>query len=223
MRTDIGHRKRVKERFRKEGLDNFDEVHALELLLFYCIPRKDTKPIARELLDHFGSFSKVLEASPESLRQVDGVGEGAATYLTLLNHAMRYYQVSREQAPSIFNDLNDCGKYLANFFQGKRAEEVWMMCLDGKKKMLCCQRISEGGMDSVSISTRKVVEIALAVNAASVVIAHNHPNGLALPSTSDVLVTKQLRQNLEALGIELADHMIVGENDYTSMRQSGNW
>ena len=78
-------------------------------------------------------------------------------------------------------------------------------------------------MDSVSISTRKVVEIALAVNAASVVIAHNHPNGLALPSTSDVLVTKQLRQNLEALGIELADHMIVGENDYTSMRQSSNW
>ena len=223
MRTDLGHRKRVKDRFRKEGLDNFDEVHALELLLFYCVPRKDTKPIARALLDRFGSFSKVLEAAPQALRQVEGVGEGTATYINLLNDTMRYYQVCREQVPAAFDDLNDCGKYMLNFFQGKRMEEVWILCLDGRKKLLTCQKISEGGLDSVPISVRKVVEIALAVNATSVVIAHNHPNGLALPSTADVLVTEQLKRNLEALGIRFADHMIIGENDYLSMRQSGNW
>lgn len=220
MRTDAGHRKRMKDRFRKEGLDNFDEVHALELLLFYGVPRQDTKPIARRLLDHFGSFSKVLEAAPETLMQVEGVGEGISTFLNLINDTMRYYLVNREQAPEIFNDLNDCGKYLVNLFHGKREEEVWVLCLDGKKKLLSCQKISEGGLDSVSVSTRKVVEVALTVNAASVILAHNHPHGLALPSNADKLVTIQLRRNLEALGLALADHMIVGENDYTSLRQS---
>lgn len=220
MHTDAGHRKRMKDRFRKEGLDNFDEVHALELLLFYGVPRWDTKPIARRLLDRFGSFSKVLEATPEALMQVEGVGEGISTFLNLINDTMRYYLVNQEQAPEILNDLNDCGKYLANLFHGKREEEVWVLCLDGKKKLLSCQKISEGGLDSVSVSTRKVVEVALAVNAASVILAHNHPFGLALPSTADKLVTVQLRRNLKALGLELADHMIIGENDFTSLRQS---
>lgn len=223
MLTDAGHRKRVKARFRREGLDGFEEVHALELLLFYGLPRKDTKRIARDLINRFGSFNKVLEAAPESLMQVDGVGEGVATYLKLLNHTVRYYLAAQDEPPVSFEDLNDCGKYLMNIFRGKRQEEIWVMCMDGRKKLLDCQKIAEGGFEEVGLSTRRLVEIALGMNAASVIIAHNHPNGLALPSDEDVIMTRHIRMNLEALGIILVDHMIVGEGDFTSMKQSSDW
>lgn len=223
MITDAGHRKRVKDRFRKEGLDNFDEVHALELLLFYCVPRKDTKPIARRLIDRFGSYDKVLEATPEALKKVEGVGEGIATYLNLLRDSMRYYLVSRDEEPTILDDPDKYTKYLANMFQGKREEEAWVLCLDGKGKLLNKQKVSEGGADSASVSVRSVVELALTVNASSVILAHNHPNGLALPSAADVIVTDQIYASLAALGIKLADHVIVGEYESTSMVQSPNW
>ena len=94
MRSNLGHRQRVKQRFRDEGLDHFEESHALELLLFYAVPRRDTKPLARRLLDTFGSFSKVLEADMQALCRVDGVGESVATYIKLLHASSRYYQTN---------------------------------------------------------------------------------------------------------------------------------
>lgn len=221
MRTELGHRQRVKERFRKEGLDNFDEVHALELLLFYAIPRKDTKPIARQLLDKFGSLAKVLEATPAALQQVEGVGQNTATYIKLLHETVRYYLVSRDETPTIFTDLNVCGDYLIKFFHGKREESAWVLCLDGKCKLLACQKISEGGADAVSVSTRSVVEVALSVNATSVILAHNHPGGFAKPSPADTAVTYRIAKGLDAVGVILADHIVVADNDYTSMAQSG--
>ena len=103
MHTQTGHRQRVRDRFLSEGLDSFDEVHVLELLLFYAIPQRDTKPLARALLDHFGSLSLVLDASQEELMAVKGVGEGIATFLRLIPAAGRYYQTHREQAAAILN------------------------------------------------------------------------------------------------------------------------
>ena len=220
MRTDAGHRKRTKDRFRKEGLDNFDEVHALELLLFYAIPRKDTKPIARRLLDRFGSFAKVVEATEEALMQVEGVGQGTATYLKLMRSLVRYYSVNQDENSIVFNSIEDYGKYLINFFRGKREESAWVMCMDGKCKLLCTRKISEGGQDSVNVSIRSVVEVALSVNATTILLAHNHPNGLALPSTADLQVTEKIAKGLDAVGICLFDHVIVSENDYISLRHT---
>jgi len=221
MRTQSGHRQRTKERFRKEGLDSFEEVHALELLLCYAIPRKDTKPIARQLLDRFGSFAKVLEATPEALMQVDGIGVNAAGYIKLLHETGRYYLVSRDEAPTVLSDLNACGYYLVKFFHGKREEAAWVLCLDAKCKLLCCQKISEGGLDAVSVSPRRAAEVALSVNATSVILAHNHPGGLATPSQADTAVTYRIALAMSAMDIVLADHIIVSENDFISMFQSG--
>lgn len=221
MRTELGHRQRVKNRFRNEGLDHFDEVHALELFLFYAIPRKDTKPLARRLLNHFGSLVKVMEATPAALQQVEGVGVNTATYIKLLHEMVRYYLVNRDEKPTVLNDLNDCGNYLINFFHGKREESAWVLCLDGKKKLLACQKVSQGGVDSVAVSPRSVVEVALSVNAASVVLAHNHPSGFAVPSNVDVAVTYRIARGLDAVGVILADHIVVAENDFISMQQSG--
>lgn len=220
MHTDAGHRQRVKDRFRKEGLDGFEEVHVLELLLFYALPRIDTKPLARTLLDRFGTLALVLEATPEELMTVPGVGENVAVYLNLITAAGRYYQKVRTDRPVILNSTEKYGSYLVDLFYGRRDETVFALCLDAKCKVLCCRKVGEGDVNSVNVPIRKMVEIALAANATSVILAHNHPSGLAIPSAEDRETTERLAKALGAMDIVLADHVIVSDNDFISMLQS---
>lgn len=221
MHTDLGHRERIKERFRREGLESFDQVHVLELMLFYAVPRKDTKAMARALLDHFGSLTAVMEASIPELEAVPGVGKNAATYLTMLTAVGRYYQVQKAQQETILDDTEKYGNYLLPRFYGRRSETVFLLCMDAKCKVLGCQLVGEGDVNSANIPMRRMVEIALATNATSVVLAHNHPSGLAIPSREDVLTTRQLAAALGAMDIMLADHIVVADGDFVSMVQSG--
>lgn len=170
-----GHRDRVKKRFRQEGLDHFSDIQALELLLFYGIPRVDTNPIAHALLDRFGSLSQVLEASPEELMKVPGVGENAALLLTLIPQMGRFYMVDRSSRVTILQTLEQCADFLVPHFFGRKVETVFILCLDAKCKLLCCKELGEGGPNSTGVSIRKIVETAIGVNAATVVLAHNHP------------------------------------------------
>ena len=128
MSIHEGHRQRVKDRFRREGLDNFDELYVLELLLFYCIPRKDTNPIAHRLLDHFGSLTAVLEASPEELEKVEGINASASTFLSLITQVGRYYQVHRAEPGDILRTSDQCGNYLMPYFFGRDNETVFLLC-----------------------------------------------------------------------------------------------
>jgi len=216
-----GHRQRVKERFAKEGLDHFSDIQVLELLLFYCIPRQDTNPLAHRLLEQFGSLAQVLEAPVDELAKVEGIGENAAVFLRLITEVGRYYLVNRSTQVTILNTIEKCAKYLAPFFYGRRNETVFLLCLDAKCKVLCCREIGEGSVNSASISTRKVVETALAVNATTVVLAHNHPSGVALPSDEDVQTTRRIAEALRCVEVQLVDHVIVADDDYISMAQSG--
>lgn len=221
MQTEKQHRQRLKERFQNEGLDHFDPVHALELLLFYAIPRIDTKPVARQLIDRFGSFYGVLEASREELMSVPGIGENAALFLRLVRESSRYYTVDRSKMTKVFQTVKEYGAYLSSLFVGRCNETMFMLCLDAKGKMLCCRQLGEGDVVSANLPFRKVVEIALQVNAASVILAHNHPSGLAVPSREDVAVTMQLAQILETMNIQLIDHVIAAEDEYISLMDSG--
>lgn len=221
MHSDTGHRDRVKDRFRREGLDGFAPVHALELILFYAIPQKDTKELARTLLNHFGSYTAVLEASAAELEAVPGVGKNVATYLNLLAAAGRYYQVQKAQQETILDDVEKYGNYLLQRFYARRVETVFLLCLDAKCKVLGCQLVGEGDVNSANIPMRRMVEIALASNATTVVLAHNHPSGLAIPSREDVQTTRQLASALGAMDIVLADHIVVADGDFVSMTQSG--
>ena len=216
-----GHRQRLKTRFQQEGLDNFTEVQALELLLFYCIPQKDTNPIAHDLIRHFGSLSQVLEAPIEELTKVNGIGENAALLLKLVTEMGRYYLVNRSQQFTALPTLDDCADYLVPRFFGRRVETVFLLCLDAKCKVLCCKEVGEGSVNSAGISIRKIVELALGANATSVVLAHNHPSGVALPSPEDIQTTKRLSAALQAVDIYLSDHIIVADDDHISMVQSG--
>lgn len=216
-----GHRDRLKQRFLEEGLDNFTDIQVLELLLFYAIPVKDTNPIAHGLLEHFGSLSQVLEADVEELKKVSGIKDHAATLLALVTQLCRYYQVSSAQQVQILTTLEDCGRYLVPRFFGRTKETVFLLCLDAKCKVLCCKEIGEGSVNTASISVRKVVETALSVNATTVVLAHNHPSGIAVPSNEDIQTTRRVVAALNAVEIHLADHIVVAEGDYVSMIQSG--
>ena len=218
-----GHRQRLKNRFLKEGLEHFDEHQVLELLLFYCIPRQDTNPIAHALLEHFGSLSQVMEAPVSELKKVAGMGDASANFLSLLNAFNRYYQVNRASSLEILNTLEECGRYLMPFFYGRRNETVYLLCLDAKCKVLGCKEVGEGSVNSAAVPIRRVVEMALGANATSVVLAHNHPSGLAVPSDEDQLTTRQLAIALAAVDITLVDHMIMADDEFVSLRQSGRY
>ena len=220
MSIHEGHRQRLKDRFRREGLDNFDELYVLELLLFYCIPRKDTNPIAHRLLDQFGSLTAVLEASLEELEKVEGINTSASTFLSLITQVGRYYQVHRAEPGDILRTSDQCGNYLMPYFFGRDTETVFMLCLDAKCKVICCKKVGEGNVNSANIPIRRVVEMALSANATSVVLAHNHPSGLALPSADDVQTTLRVAAALETVEIALADHIVVCGDDFISMAQS---
>lgn len=216
-----GHRERLKQRFLENGLDNFTDIQVLELLLFFAIPRSDTNPIAHALLDHFGNLSRVLEADTEELKKVPGIKDHAATLLALVTDLCRYYQVNCAQQMEILTTLEACGRYLVPRFFGRTRETVFLLCLDAKCKVLCCKEIGEGSVNTASISVRKVVETALAANATTVVLAHNHPSGIAVPSNEDIQTTQRVAAALGAVEIHLADHIVVADGDYVSMVQSG--
>lgn len=216
-----GHRQRLKEQFLKNGLDGLTDIQALELLLFFAIPRIDTNPVAHALLNKFGSLSQVLEAPVSELKKVSGIGENAATLLHMITPMSRRYLTDREKRHVILETLDDCGKYLVPYFHGRLNETVFLLCLDGKRKVLSCSEMGEGSINSASVSVRKIVETAISVGATAVILAHNHPSGIALPSQEDILVTRRIAAALAAVEIILADHIVVAEEDYVSMIQSG--
>ncbi len=216
-----GHRERLKKRFQESGLDSFTDIQVLELLLFYAIPRRDTNPIAHRLLERFGSLSQVLEASVEDLKRVEGVGHEAAVFLHLIPASGRYYMVDKTMHSKVLTTIEQCGQYMLPFFFGRGVETIFLLCLDAKCKVLCCKEIGEGSVNSAGISVRKIVETALAANATSVVLAHNHPSGIALPSPEDLHTTKRVAMALKAVDIQLVDHIIVADDDYISLAASG--
>lgn len=220
MSDHSNHRKRLRERFLKEGLDNFNDINALELLLFYCIPRKDTNAVAHQLIDYFGNLAAVLEAKPEEIQKVLGVGESTATFLSLVRQMCRYYQIRRADAGEMLTTLDACGKYLLPFFVGRENETVFLLCLDAKCKVICCRKVGEGSVNSANVPVRRIVEMALDANATTVVLAHNHPSGLALPSKDDIRTTHKLAHALGFVDVTLADHIVVSGDDFVSIVQS---
>ena len=221
MSIHEGHRQRLKERFVREGLDNFEQLQVLELLLFYAIPRRDTNPIAHGLLDRFGSLARVLDAPVSELRKVEGVSDGTAQYLHLLMELIRFYSVNDCSTARVLTTVEACGEYLTPYFTARRNETVFLLNLDSKCKVISCEMVGEGSVNSAGVPIRRIVEMALGANATSVVLAHNHPSGIALPSDEDRATTMRLANALAAVEITLVDHIVVADGDYVSMAQSG--
>lgn len=222
MGVHDGHRQRLKERFRQQGLEGFNEINALELLLFYCIPRKDVNPLAHELLDYFGSFTKVMEATPDELKNVPGVSQETATFLALVIAAGRYYQVKKLQPGVVMKTTEDCAAYLKPFFFGRSNETIFLLSLDAKCKVIGCSMLGEGSATIANVPIPRVVSVAVTLKASSVILAHNHPSGIAIPSPSDEAYTVELFDAMKAVGIRLSDHIVFADEDHVSMAQSRN-
>lgn len=216
-----GHRERVRQRYLNAGLNAFDDVQVLEFLLFHTIPRQDTMPVARRLLERFGGLASVLEASPEELRQVQGINTSSAILLSLFREVAKRHMRERVEPGKILDTFDLCGNYLLPYFFGERDEMVYLLCLDGKLKVLNCQMMYRGSVSKVLISARRLVETAVACGAAYVVLAHNHTSGIALPSKEDETATRRIADALNGVGIRLIDHIIVANDDFVSMAQSG--
>ena len=221
MSDHTGHRQRLKEQYLNNGLDGFTDYQVLELLLYFAIPRIDTNILAHHLMDHFQTLDRVLDAPASELMQVEGIGPNAAMLLTLITDANRYYQVRRSENVKILSSVTECGQYLLSFFHGRLDETVFLLCLDAKCKVIACQKVGEGSVNSASVPIRRIVEMALANKATSVVLAHNHPSGIAVPSPEDVISTRRTASALAAVDITLVDHIIVADDDFVTLGQSG--
>lgn len=215
-----GHRDKMRKRYLATGLEGFAEHEALELLLFYAIPRRDTNPLAHQLIDRYGSLDAVLSAPVEELQTVEGVGESAAVLLHLVLPLAERCRLLAEKAV-ILNSSEKAGAYLLRRFSGKKYEVVYQLCLDAKGKLLVCKLLTEGSLNGAELNIRKLVGNALLADASAVILSHNHPSGVALPSSEDFTTTNQVRSALEQVGVRLADHIIVADGDFVSMRDSG--
>ena len=216
-----GHRDVVRQRFLKGGLDSFADHEALELLLFYAIPRRDTNETAHLLMERYGSLSAVLAAPIEDLKKVAGIGESAAILLKLVPQLSRKARLQEAGKEKILNSSEAAGAFLLECFEGETNEVIYQLCLDRKGKLLSCKRLTEGGVSSADLNMRTLVSNALLTSASAVILSHNHPSGIALPSQDDYRTTDQVRAALAAVGVELTDHIIVADGDFVSLSDSG--
>ena len=216
-----GHRDRVKQEFLKGGLSSFSDVRALELLLFYALPQGDVNPLAHALLDAFGSLAGVLDADPAELKRIPGIGDHAAILLKLVPAVSAKYLASRTSDSFILRRSRDLWDLFSPYFFGARNEMTYLACFDGKLKLLGVRKISEGGPNATDIGIRQIAAAALSFNASAVVLAHNHPSGVAAPSDDDVSTTLYLRKYLQGINVHVYDHVILADDDMVSMRDSG--
>lgn len=221
MGVHDGHRERLRKSYLENGLQSMHDINALELLLFYAIPRRDTNEIAHHLFDRFGSLDAVLSSSAEELCEVEGIGENAAALLTLVPAIMKKSRLSKAREIRQIRNSTEAGAYLLPYFMNEKDEVAYVLCLDTKHAVICCAEMGRGVVNAVDASIRRIVEKALKVRAGSVIIAHNHPDGIALPSREDEVFTRALYNALETVGIRLEDHIIVADEDYISFADTG--
>ena len=216
-----GHREKMRRRFLQGGLEPFADHEALELLLYYAIPRRDTNPIAHALMERYGSLAAVLDAPVEDLQKVEGVGESAAVLLKLVPQLYRKARLAEAERETVLNSSERAGAYLLERFAGEKHEVVYALYLDRKGKLIACRRLGEGGISSAGLDIRRLLEQALLTSASAVILSHNHPSGIALPSTDDYAATERVKAALQTIDVKLADHIIVADGDFVSMADSG--
>jgi DNA repair protein RadC len=216
-----GHRERLRKQYLEVGADKMRDAELLELLLYYAIPRQDTGGLAHQLLDTFGSLESVLDSTRENLMDMGGLSESASILFQLLTDLNRKKAVAQASRTKQLLSTADFGAYLVPRFQDKKEELVYLLGLDAMNRVVGCYQLFSGTVNAVSFSSRKVVEAALNMKATGVVLAHNHPSGIAIPSSEDIQTTRTLSKVLRVMDIALLDHVVVASGDYVSMAESG--
>lgn len=215
------HRDRLRARFLSEGLDSFEPHEALELLLYYAIPRRDTNELAHMLIDHFGSIAGVFDAHVTELADIDGMGRNSAVLLCMLKPLWRLYRQNNSKHGSALDSSRAACEFAADLFAGRNNEAFYILCLDPGCRLIRPMLLQEGTVDEVSVHPRTVVEAAIRSNASLIIFVHNHPRGQSTPSAGDIAYTRRLSIALSSIGIGLLDHIIVSEEDAYSFAHEG--
>ena len=217
----MGHRERIREKFASNGLESFLDHETLELLLTYCIARRDTKPTAWALLKKFGSLSAVLDAPLEALQEVPGVGEQSARFLKLIRAVFKKYSLEEVQDKITIHTPEEVIAYCQASLAGHSEECLELIYLSVRNTVIKTEIVSSGTLDRVNISPRKIVERALAAKAAGIIMVHNHPSGDPTPSADDIASTKEVARAAALFGIAVHDHIIVGKGRHYSLKANG--
>jgi len=208
----------MKERFLREGIENFEPHNVLELLLFYSIPQKDTNETAHRLIERFGSLSAVFEAPFSELIKVDGVKEHSATLIKLVPElAQRYISEACSPKGNYLPTIDDAGKYFTAKYIGATKEIIYLLLMDNKYKIIDCVKIHEGSVNSSAITMRKLIEAAIEAKASYAVLAHNHPGGLPIPSSDDIYTTRETERAFSLIGVNFLGHILVAGDKYLNI------
>lgn len=224
----IGHRERVRRKFLESGFNGFEDYEVLELLLFYVIPRKDTKIIAKELIAKFKTLANVLKADYRELKTINGLGDVAITFLKMIGALPeKIYEDKLKNEKIIKNDTNKITnkEVLLNFLRNKigykDVEKFYVIYLSSSNEVLAFEESSSGTLDRSSIYPREIYKRVIMENAKSIIIAHNHPSGNTSPSKSDIDITNEIVKGLKNFGALLIEHIIITRDSYFSFLEEG--
>ena len=223
-----GHRERIKEKFLKNGIDGFAEYEILELLLTYCIPRKDTKPISKELLNKFKSLDNVFKADFDKLSAIDGLGKNSIAFLKLIgdlpsiiykDELKNKKLVDKETLKISNKDI--LLKYLRNKIGYEEIEKFYVLYLSSSNEVIEFEENSVGTLDRSSVYPREIYKKIINLNAKSIILAHNHPSDNITPSKCDIELTNEIAKGLKNFGALLIEHIIITKNSYFSFLEEG--
>jgi DNA repair protein RadC len=217
----IGHRERLKRRFMEGGPDALPDYEMLELVLFRAIPQGDVKPLAKLLLETFGDFNHAISAPPARLRQVKGVGEAVVRELKIVEAAAHRLARSKVINRPIISSWAALLDYVRTAMAHRDIEEFRILFLDRKNVLIADEPQARGTVDHVPVYVREVVKRALELNASALILVHNHPSGDPSPSQADIDMTRRIKAGLDAVGVTLHDHLIVGKSREASFHAMG--
>ena len=216
-----GHRKRLRERFKKSGLAGFHDYEFIELLLTYAIPQKDVKPLAKELISHFGGIRGIFDASLEELTTIKGLGDRTAILFKLLKEGSSLYLKARVKGKEILSSPQHALDFCHHMLSGEKNEKFMVLYLTTKNELIDTEILEEGTINQTAVYPRKVVEGALKHNASALIFVHNHPSGDPTPSRTDKNLTEALVRAANTIDVTVHDHIIIGKNSHFSGREGG--
>ena len=215
-----GHRERMKEKIKNQGIAFMPDHEVLEFFLYPFIPMKDTNPIAHELIDRFGSLQNVMDASPKMLMEVSNMTENAALYLSVFPQLVKRYNIQKLGPKPMLDTIAHSVEYFQNLFLDEKEEAMYMLMLNAKGMLLSSCKVGVGSIDTCQLNTREFIMRTADSQGNCIMIAHNHPSGSSLPSYDDCEFTRWLVPFAEVLGITLIDHIIISAEGYYSFREN---
>ena len=215
-----GHRIKVRNRYYETGFNGMADHNVLEMLLFFGIPFRDTNEMAHELIERFGSLSAVLEANAKDLVTVKGMTENAACLITMIRPLYKRYMEDLSSRKPEFVSKEKISEFIRSLFLDTTDERLYALAYDSSRRFIGYKNIGDGDVRSSKADIRKLTAFVLESKATGVILAHNHPHGIALPSREDIECTKYIYKILDALKVRLLDHIIVNESDYISMAET---